>query len=284
MADAQVAQKRIAMGLAVAALAVALVTVIVVVRRGSGVPDDAPGLRDRDVVAHDVLRLREWHSVEPVGEGSGKGVKIRDAELARALGLEPNDVITALSGRRLGRDFDMYVAMSAVATNDATTVYVELAGGTLVRWHVQGDLHPVPPGAATIGSGGGSSSSSSGSFFGLGSDPDPVDPLLDTIRKIDDSHYSVPRTTLDAILADPMKTAKAVRVVPAIKNGKPNGFKLYAIRPSSLVARLGFRNGDTVLAINGYELTTPDKVLEIYTKLKSVDSLTIDIERRGTPI
>jgi len=144
-----------------------------------------------------------------------------------------------------------------------------------VRWRLQGDLHPLPPG--TTGS-----TSSSSPTFGMGSDPD--DALLATIRKIDDSHYSVPRATIDSLLADPMKAALSARIVPAIKNGKPVGFKLYAIRPSSIIGKLGFRNGDTILAINGYELTSPDKALEIYTKLKSVDSLTFDIERRGSPV
>jgi S1-C subfamily serine protease len=277
MADAQVAQRRIAMGLAVAALIVAVVAVVASVRRGSGGDAAQTGLVDRDVVAHALLRLEEWHSVEPVGEGDKKGVRIRDAELAHALGLEPTDVITSLSGHRLARDFDMYVAISALTTNDATTAYVELAGGSLVRWRLQGDLHPLPASSGTAGS-----TSSSSPLFGMGSDPD--DALLATIRKIDDSHYSVPRATIDSLLADPMKASRSARVVPAIKNGKPVGFKLYAIRPSSIIGKLGFQNGDTILAINGYELTSPDKALEIYTKLKSVDSLTFDIERRGSPV
>jgi len=33
-------------------------------------------------------------------------------------------------------------------------------------------------------------------------------------------------------------------------NGTPNGYKLYATRPGSLAAKLGFMNGDTLISID----------------------------------
>ena len=69
------------------------------------------------------------------------------------------------------------------------------------------------------------------------------------------------------------RVAKGARVVPAVKNGKPDGFKLYAIRPSSVYAKLGLQNGDTLQSINGFELTSADKALEVYTKLREATSL-----------
>ena len=71
--------------------------------------------------------------------------------------------------------------------------------------------------------------------------------------------------------------------MPAVKNGKPDGFKLYAIRPSSVYAKLGLTNGDTLQAINGFELTTADKALEVYTKLREATSLEVEVTRRGKP-
>ena len=109
-----------------------------------------------------------------------------------------------------------------------------------------------------------------------------IDPaLLAGIVKKTDTTYEVPKDVVDALLANPMAMAKGVRVVPAVKDGKPSGFKLYAIRPSSLPAHLGFANGDTVRKINGTELTSADKALEVYTKLRDAKKLTVEIERRG---
>jgi general secretion pathway protein C len=81
-----------------------------------------------------------------------------------------------------------------------------------------------------------------------------------------------------------MAVAKGARVVPSMKNGKPDGFKLYAIRPSSAFARLGLANGDTLQSINGFELTSADKALEVYTKLREATSLEVEVTRRGKPV
>ena len=101
------------------------------------------------------------------------------------------------------------------------------------------------------------------------------------IKKIDENNYEIDRSLVDKVLANPMAVAKGARVVPAVKNGKPDGFKLYAIRPSSVYSKLGLQNGDTLQAINGMELTTADKALEVYTKLREATQLEIEITRRG---
>ena len=104
------------------------------------------------------------------------------------------------------------------------------------------------------------------------------------IKKIDDTNYEIDKSLVDKVLANPMAVAKGARVVPAVKNGKPDGFKLYAIRPSSVYSKLGLTNGDTLQSINGFELTTADKALEVYTKLREATSLEVEVTRRGKPI
>jgi general secretion pathway protein C len=101
------------------------------------------------------------------------------------------------------------------------------------------------------------------------------------IKKIDDNNYEIDKALVDKVLANPMAVAKGARVVPAVKNGKPDGFKLYAIRPSSVYSKLGLQNGDTLQSINGFDLTSADKALEVYTKLREATSLEVDITRRG---
>ena len=116
-------------------------------------------------------------------------------------------------------------------------------------------------------------------------DGDELQAAIDSgIKKIDDSTYEIDKGLVEKILANPMGVAKGARVVPAVQNGKPNGFKLYAIRPSSVYAKIGLTNGDTLSAINGMELTTADKALEVYTKLREATSLEVEIQRRGKPM
>lgn len=104
------------------------------------------------------------------------------------------------------------------------------------------------------------------------------------IKKIDDNNYEIDKSLVDKVLANPMAIAKGARVVPAVKNGKPDGFKLYAIRPSSVYSKLGLTNGDTIQSINGFDLTTADKALEVYTKLREATSLEMEVQRRGKPV
>jgi general secretion pathway protein C len=104
------------------------------------------------------------------------------------------------------------------------------------------------------------------------------------IKKIDDSNYEIDKSLVDKILANPMGVAKGARVVPAVKNGQPDGFKLYAIRPSSVYAKLGLANGDTLQSINGFELNSADSALNAYTKLREATSLELNVTRRGKPM
>lgn len=98
------------------------------------------------------------------------------------------------------------------------------------------------------------------------------------------SNCEVDRSLIDKVLANTTALATSARFVPSIKDGKPNGFKLYAIRPGSMFAKIGLQNADLIKVINGLDMSTPDKALEAYTKLKSASHLTVMVERHGQNI
>ena len=105
--------------------------------------------------------------------------------------------------------------------------------------------------------------------------------LGDGIKKMSDSEYTIPRQEIDNVLSNLNQVATQARIVPSFSNGKANGFKLFSIRPNSLYSKIGIQNGDIVQKINGYEINSPDKALEIYSKLKDAQSITVDLVRRG---
>lgn len=116
-------------------------------------------------------------------------------------------------------------------------------------------------------------------------DGDDMQAAIDSgIKKIDDVTYEIDKSLVDKVIANPMAFTKGARVVPAMKNGKPEGIKLYAIRPTSPYAKLGLTNGDTLQSINGFELNSVEKGLEIYGKLREATSLEVEIQRRGKPL
>jgi general secretion pathway protein C len=80
----------------------------------------------------------------------------------------------------------------------------------------------------------------------------PASPTSPVARAEPDS-YEMERALVNDLLANPMSMARSARIAPSLDtNGQPNGFKLYAVRPASVFAKLGIRNGDTVTAVNGF--------------------------------
>ncbi|MEZ4363260.1 MAG: type II secretion system protein GspC [Kofleriaceae bacterium] len=119
----------------------------------------------------------------------------------------------------------------------------------------------------------------------IGDSKDELQAALDSgIRKLSDTSFEVDRALVDKALANPMAIAKGARIVPSVKDGKPDGFKLYAIRQNSVYSKLGLSNGDTLQSINGYGLTSAEAALEVYTKLREATALEVSVSRRGKPV
>lgn len=148
------------------------------------------------------------------------------------------------------------------------------ASGRTERISITGEAPPPPTPAATVAA----ATKPAG-------DGDDLTAAIDAgVKKIDDTNYEIDRSLVEKVLANPMAVAKGARVMPSSKNGEPNGFKLYAVRPSSVYAKLGFANGDTIHVINGMELNSMDKAMEVYSKVRDASSLTVNITRRGKPV
>jgi general secretion pathway protein C len=103
------------------------------------------------------------------------------------------------------------------------------------------------------------------------------------IKKTGENTYEVGQGEVDKALNNLASLATEARIVPAFEGGKSVGFKLFSIRPGSLYSKIGLQNGDVINRINGYEITSPDKALEVYGKLKDSKHVTVDVKRRGKP-
>jgi general secretion pathway protein C len=101
------------------------------------------------------------------------------------------------------------------------------------------------------------------------------------IKALDDNNYEVPRSEVDRALANLNDLAMQARIVPAFKDGQAEGFKLFSIRPDSLYSKIGIVNGDVIKRINGFEMNSPEKALEVYTKLKDTNRIDIEVDRNG---
>lgn len=110
-----------------------------------------------------------------------------------------------------------------------------------------------------------------------------LDRIKDGVKKTGANTYEIDRGMLNEQLEDLTAISRQARVIPHYRDGKPQGFKIVGVRPNSLYSHIGVRSGDVLKSVNGEEITSPTKALELYEKLKTTDNVTLDVERRGRP-
>ena len=261
MADNERWFRRIAIGLAAAALLTAGLAVLVVVTRHT---DPARAAQvSRQVAVNDLKRL-----APSTVEQRDDGVRVTDAALCKALGLARDDTIVAISGRQVRAD-ELRAVLRKLGALRPRSVFVDLVRDrvpVLERWDLDDELLEGLPADD--------------------SDPTPgaasADPLIATVRRITGTSYVVPRATIEAWIANPALVASGARVVAATSLGRPDGFELQAVRPDSVYTALGLQSGDTIRAINGNPLESADRVLELVAR--STTLITVDIRRGDQPI
>lgn len=124
----------------------------------------------------------------------------------------------------------------------------------------------APPPAANVPAGG----------------PPAVDPAISKgISRVSATEFNVDRGVVDKILENQAELMKTARIVPEQENGKMVGIRLFGVRPDTLLGVLGMENGDRLETINGFDMTSPEKALEAYARLRTADHLTVKVNRRG---
>ncbi|MFN2168230.1 MAG: type II secretion system protein GspC, partial [Anaerolineae bacterium] len=108
--------------------------------------------------------------------------------------------------------------------------------------------------------------------------------LDQNIKRVSDTEYTITRDLVDKVLQNQAALMRSARIVPHEVDGKVVGVKLYGIRRNSLLGQLGLQNGDLMRGINGYDMTSPDRALEAYSKLRSADNLSVALQRRGANV
>ncbi len=103
------------------------------------------------------------------------------------------------------------------------------------------------------------------------------------IHKVSETEFNVERSVVDDILENQAELMKTARIVPDKQGDKVLGIRLFGIRSGTLLATLGFRNGDRLDSINGFDMSDPQKALEAYGRLRTADALHVRINRGGAP-
>lgn len=78
------------------------------------------------------------------------------------------------------------------------------------------------------------------------------------------------------------KIINAARLVPNTVDNQINGFKIFAIDPSSLFAKVGLLNGDVITQVNDASLKNPDQGFALYEAFRNEREVRISVLRNGT--
>lgn len=116
-----------------------------------------------------------------------------------------------------------------------------------------------------------------------GSAARPTQPASSGIREIGENRWLIPAEEADRARGNINELLRQARVEPNIVDGQTSGFVVRMIRPGSLFSMLGIQVGDVLRDVNGVQLDTPEKALQIFQQLREAKQISISLERQGTP-
>jgi len=101
------------------------------------------------------------------------------------------------------------------------------------------------------------------------------------VKKVSDSEFVVDEAEVENALGNINQLLTQIRVVPNFRDGKADGFKVFAIKPDSIFAKVGLKNGDVIRKVNDNDISSPEKAFQIFQQLRNEKNLSIEISRRG---
>lgn len=110
-----------------------------------------------------------------------------------------------------------------------------------------------------------------------------TEPSDNAIKELGADRYLVAKAEVDHQLQNLSQVFTQMRAVPNLKDGKTDGFRIFAIRRESIFDRIGLENNDVVQRINGVELTDPARAMGLLQELQEETRLEVDVLRGGAP-
>ncbi|MGH8283478.1 MAG: type II secretion system protein GspC [Gammaproteobacteria bacterium] len=83
------------------------------------------------------------------------------------------------------------------------------------------------------------------------------------------------------LVSHPERLLDMMRAMPVMENGRLNGYRVFPVGNSNAFAKLGLQPGDVVTAVNGMPLDNPAQSMQILSKLKTSDQISITFMRNG---
>jgi general secretion pathway protein C len=100
-------------------------------------------------------------------------------------------------------------------------------------------------------------------------------------RKTGENEWVVSQEAVLGALEDMGEVLSSARLTPVREGADVTGFLITEIRPRGIMDAIGLKNGDILKRVNGYEITTPERAVQVLSALKGETSFDLDIVRGG---
>ena len=212
----------------------------------------------------------------PSGSALGEGAAItacwrceRRAALA-TMRLRPLGEVVAISLALVGV-FLIVVGLSFLQTATRLTLAVERLDGVVATMNVV-PARPAPPPVCLP------STTATPATPATATGDGPVVGIVKLAR----TAFRVDRRVIDALLEGQVDLGRTCGIVPESKNGRVVGVRLFGVRPDSLPGRLGIENGDLLQSVNGIDISSPEKALQAYARIRTSKAVSVVVSRRGS--
>ncbi|MDA8082961.1 MAG: hypothetical protein M0024_04805 [Nitrospiraceae bacterium] len=103
-------------------------------------------------------------------------------------------------------------------------------------------------------------------------------------KRVGESTYEVDPERIQQAINKPDHILTDARFIPNIVDGKQQGFVLREVRSGGIYSSLGLQNGDILLRINEFTISSPEAALQAFTALRGIDRAQLDIVRNNAPM
>ena len=113
--------------------------------------------------------------------------------------------------------------------------------------------------------------------------PPPVGQPGALASQVGAGSYVVDQRALNAALDNIGQAMTDARLLPSMKDGKVEGFRVSEVKPAGIFGMIGIKNGDVLLKMNDFPIDSPEKAIQSFVSLKGQNKIRLDLIRDGQP-
>ncbi len=118
---------------------------------------------------------------------------------------------------------------------------------------------------------------------GGGAPARPASPASTLASQVAAGSYVIDQKALNAALDNIGQAMTDARLLPSVKDGKVEGFRVSEVKPGGIFGMVGIRNGDVLLRFNDFPIDSPEKAIQAFVSLKGQSRIKLDLVRDGQP-